>query len=46
MSDETKTEKTEQEAASAELPEQELDQVAGGTVVIEIAGRPVSGQGE
>jgi hypothetical protein len=47
MAEENKIEKTEQDARKAELSEQDLDQVAGGTeVVLEIAGRPTSGQGE
>jgi len=47
MSEDTKIEKTGQEPVVGELSEQELDKVAGGTeVVIELAGRPASGQGE
>ena len=47
MSEETRIEKTEQGARTAELSEQDLDQVAGGTeVVLQIVGRPTSGQGE
>jgi len=45
-SEEARIEKTEQEARTAELSEQDLEQVAGGVSEIEFAGRPSTGQGE